>query len=198
MDSSEFLHVYKVDQFIQLTFNISLLLSPIFSYVASSEKVYEDDEALAFRDANPVAPVHILVIPKHRDGLTALSKARADRASKRRNRQGGRGTACSQKKRQDRGRLSPRVADSAEAKRAARKAKRELLGRLSARVAYSPGVIDTERAARKAKCESLGGLMYVFCLNGLILTLLGSVNNTLYRRFDYIQGTDNLEILVGP
>ena len=26
--------------------------------------VYEDDEILAFRDINPVAPVHILVVPK--------------------------------------------------------------------------------------------------------------------------------------
>lgn len=26
--------------------------------------VYEDDQALAFRDVNPQAPVHILVIPK--------------------------------------------------------------------------------------------------------------------------------------
>ena len=26
--------------------------------------VYEDDEALAFRDINPQAPVHVLVIPK--------------------------------------------------------------------------------------------------------------------------------------
>jgi len=29
-----------------------------------SNIVYEDDEILAFRDINPVAPVHILVIPK--------------------------------------------------------------------------------------------------------------------------------------
>ena len=29
-----------------------------------SEKVYEDDEILAFKDIHPVAPVHILVIPK--------------------------------------------------------------------------------------------------------------------------------------
>lgn len=29
-----------------------------------SEKVYEDDEILAFKDINPIAPVHILVIPK--------------------------------------------------------------------------------------------------------------------------------------
>jgi histidine triad (HIT) family protein len=26
--------------------------------------VYEDDDVLAFRDVNPVAPVHVLVIPK--------------------------------------------------------------------------------------------------------------------------------------
>lgn len=36
--------------------------------------VYEDDEVLAFRDINPQAPVHVLIIPKLRDGLTQLSK----------------------------------------------------------------------------------------------------------------------------
>ena len=29
-----------------------------------SNKVYEDDEILAFKDINPAAPIHILVIPK--------------------------------------------------------------------------------------------------------------------------------------
>ena len=29
-----------------------------------SDKVYEDDEILAFKDINPVAPGHILIIPK--------------------------------------------------------------------------------------------------------------------------------------
>ncbi len=29
-----------------------------------SDKVYENDDVLAFRDINPQAPVHILVIPK--------------------------------------------------------------------------------------------------------------------------------------
>ncbi len=29
-----------------------------------SQKVYEDDQVLAFRDINPAAPIHILVIPK--------------------------------------------------------------------------------------------------------------------------------------
>mmetsp|Transcript_2829 Transcript_2829/g.4442 ORF Transcript_2829/g.4442 Transcript_2829/m.4442 type:complete len:206 (-) Transcript_2829:218-835(-) len=44
----------------------------------SSDKVYEDDLCLAFRDINPQAPVHVLVIPKNRDGLTQLSNARED------------------------------------------------------------------------------------------------------------------------
>lgn len=30
-----------------------------------SNKVYEDDEILAFKDINPAAPIHILVIPKN-------------------------------------------------------------------------------------------------------------------------------------
>jgi len=31
-----------------------------------SDVVYEDDRALAFRDINPCAPTHVLVIPKRR------------------------------------------------------------------------------------------------------------------------------------
>ena len=31
---------------------------------AQADLVYEDDRALAFRDLNPQAPVHILVIPR--------------------------------------------------------------------------------------------------------------------------------------
>jgi histidine triad (HIT) family protein len=42
------------------------------------QEVYSDDKVLAFRDVNPTAPVHILVIPKNRDGLSQLSKARPD------------------------------------------------------------------------------------------------------------------------
>mmetsp|Transcript_79278 Transcript_79278/g.158322 ORF Transcript_79278/g.158322 Transcript_79278/m.158322 type:complete len:160 (-) Transcript_79278:40-519(-) len=37
--------------------------------------VYQDDEALAFRDIAPQAPTHVLVIPKKRSGLTQLTKA---------------------------------------------------------------------------------------------------------------------------
>lgn len=37
--------------------------------------VYEDDEILAFKDINPVAPVHILVIPKkHMDSIKDMKK----------------------------------------------------------------------------------------------------------------------------
>ncbi len=39
-----------------------------------SQKVYEDDAMLAFRDIEPKAPVHILLIPKvHLDGVRALT-----------------------------------------------------------------------------------------------------------------------------
>jgi histidine triad (HIT) family protein len=39
-------------------------------------RVLESDRALAFRDINPQAPVHVLVIPKqHHQDVTALAKA---------------------------------------------------------------------------------------------------------------------------
>lgn len=40
-----------------------------------SDKVYEDEEILAFRDIHPAAPIHILVIPKkHITSLAHLEK----------------------------------------------------------------------------------------------------------------------------
>ena len=36
-----------------------------------SNKVYEDEEILAFKEINPVAPIHILVIPKKHIGSLA-------------------------------------------------------------------------------------------------------------------------------
>ena len=39
-----------------------------------STKVYEDEKILAFRDINPQAPTHILVIPKaHIESVNAIS-----------------------------------------------------------------------------------------------------------------------------
>lgn len=40
-----------------------------------SDKVYEDDMILAFKDLNPVAPVHFLVVPKvHIENVNAVSE----------------------------------------------------------------------------------------------------------------------------
>jgi histidine triad (HIT) family protein len=51
----------------------------IFDKIVSGEIpvtiVKEDDKILAFKDINPAAPSHVLVIPKDRQGLTRLSKA---------------------------------------------------------------------------------------------------------------------------
>lgn len=54
----------------------------LFCRIAAGEipstKVYEDDKLLAFRDINPQAPVHILIIPKqHFDSVDALDEASA-------------------------------------------------------------------------------------------------------------------------
>ncbi|KAK9062317.1 hypothetical protein SSX86_019503 [Deinandra increscens subsp. villosa] len=51
------------------------IFDKIISKEIPSSIVYEDEKVLAFRDINPQAPVHVLVIPKLRDGLTELGKA---------------------------------------------------------------------------------------------------------------------------
>ena len=40
------------------------------------ERIYEDDDCLAFPDINPQAPTHVLIIPKRR--ISQISKARDD------------------------------------------------------------------------------------------------------------------------
>ena len=40
------------------------IFSKIIAGELPADKVYEDDEVLAFKDIHPGAPVHILVIPK--------------------------------------------------------------------------------------------------------------------------------------
>ncbi|UVC53994.1 protein kinase C inhibitor [Theileria orientalis] len=51
----------------------------VFHKIVSGElpckKVYEDDLMLAFHDIEPVAPNHVLLIPKNFDGLASLSDA---------------------------------------------------------------------------------------------------------------------------
>ncbi|HHY59299.1 MAG TPA: histidine triad nucleotide-binding protein [Clostridia bacterium] len=40
-----------------------------------SEIVYEDEQVVAFKDINPVAPVHILIVPrKHIPDMTAVTE----------------------------------------------------------------------------------------------------------------------------
>lgn len=50
----------------------------LFCRIARGEipasKVYEDDEVLAFRDINPKAPVHFLIIPKQHIQSLALAE----------------------------------------------------------------------------------------------------------------------------
>lgn len=41
-----------------------------------SSKVYEDEDVLAFRDINPVAPIHILLIPKKH--ISSLAEVREE------------------------------------------------------------------------------------------------------------------------
>ena len=54
----------------------------IFDQIVSgqipSAKVLETDDVLAFKDINPVAPAHVLVIPKDRNGLCNIRKATAE------------------------------------------------------------------------------------------------------------------------
>jgi len=51
------------------------IFDKIISKEIPSDIVYEDDRCLVFKDINPVAPVHLLVIPKRREGLTQLRNA---------------------------------------------------------------------------------------------------------------------------
>ena len=55
------------------------LFCKIVAGTIPSTKVYEDDQVLAFRDIAPMAPTHILVIPKTHipsvDGITAENSA---------------------------------------------------------------------------------------------------------------------------
>ncbi len=51
----------------------------IFDRIISGEfpadKIYEDEKCIAIHDAQPTAPIHFLMIPKNRDGLSTLDNA---------------------------------------------------------------------------------------------------------------------------
>ncbi|CBK24396.2 uncharacterized protein [Blastocystis hominis] len=54
------------------------LFEKIANHTIPSDMVYEDDLCCAFKDINPCAPVHIIVVPKVCDGLTQLRYMRED------------------------------------------------------------------------------------------------------------------------
>ena len=43
---------------------MSTIFAKIIDGQIPADKVYEDDQCIAFRDINPVAPVHVLVVPR--------------------------------------------------------------------------------------------------------------------------------------
>ena len=50
------------------------LFCKIIKGEVESDKIYEDDKVYAFKDANPAAPIHILIVPKkHIASLADLS-----------------------------------------------------------------------------------------------------------------------------
>ena len=52
---------------------MSCLFCKIIAGEIPSSKVYEDDLVYAFRDINPQAPVHVLVVPReHRESADAI------------------------------------------------------------------------------------------------------------------------------
>ena len=55
----------------------------IFCKIASgqmqSNKVYEDDKIVAFKDINPMAPIHLLVIPKkHIENVMQINNSNSE------------------------------------------------------------------------------------------------------------------------
>ena len=47
-----------------MAYDTSNVFAKILRGEIPCDKIYEDEHALAFRDINPLAPVHVLVIPK--------------------------------------------------------------------------------------------------------------------------------------
>ena len=58
---------------------MSCIFCKIINGEIPSSKVYEDDKVLAFNDINPVAPYHILVIPKkHYESIIDIPESEMD------------------------------------------------------------------------------------------------------------------------
>jgi histidine triad (HIT) family protein len=55
------------------------LFCKIVSGAIPARKTFEDDQAIAFRDINPQAPAHILVVPKKHIGSLAEAEENDDK-----------------------------------------------------------------------------------------------------------------------
>ncbi|KAJ8430960.1 hypothetical protein Cgig2_003544 [Carnegiea gigantea] len=64
----------KFDLSIAIVYAVSYRFDKIINKDIPADVVYEDNKVLAFRDINPQAPTHIIIIPKVKDSLTGLSK----------------------------------------------------------------------------------------------------------------------------
>jgi histidine triad (HIT) family protein len=58
---------------------MSTIFNKIIQREIPADIVYEDDQCLAFKDVNPQAPMHILLIPKQ--NLATLAEAQANDAA---------------------------------------------------------------------------------------------------------------------
>ena len=57
------------------------LFCKIVNGAIPAKRVYEDDQAIAFRDINPQAPVHVLIVPKkHIGSLAEVGATSEDKA----------------------------------------------------------------------------------------------------------------------
>ena len=55
------------------------LFERIIDREISATIIYEDDHCLAFRDINPQAPTHVLIVPReHVDSLSTLDESRVE------------------------------------------------------------------------------------------------------------------------
>lgn len=71
--------LYTIHEYISLLKGVLLVEGCIFCKIIRGEipcsKVYEDDKILAFKDINPGAPIHVLIIPKkHISSLNDLQE----------------------------------------------------------------------------------------------------------------------------
>jgi diadenosine tetraphosphate (Ap4A) HIT family hydrolase len=74
-NSMKFSYITSKPGFKTFSTYIPTIFDKIIKKEIKSDIVYEDDHVLAFKDINPMAPIHILIIPKVRNNLTGISQA---------------------------------------------------------------------------------------------------------------------------